>query len=105
MSISHRAADQIHFLSDLISGETDPIRRLVLANDIYQQAKKELGKQLQASAYNARSSYAAADISDMTGIEAGNIVYYARKHAERENLPLPRRQRIVLDNIIDLSRD
>lgn len=102
MSNMHRAMDQIHFLSDLIASEPDPIRRLAIAHEIYHQVRKQLRRSVYAAAYEARMQYAGKDISAVTDISAEKIHYYAKQHAQREGLPVPKRKNRV-EEFMDLS--
>lgn len=102
MSNLHRAMDQIHFLSDLIASEPDPIRRLTTAHEIYDQIRKQLRRSVYAAAYEARMHYASSDISSVTGLTAEKVNYYAKQHAQREGLPVPKRRKRV-EEFIDLS--
>lgn len=104
MQIGGKAIDQIHYLSDLIAVEQEPIRRLATAEAIYRHVTGILQKQLHSAAYEARVKYAVRDIEAMTGIDASRVSYYTRKHCERESLPMPKhRVRVSVDSYIDLS--
>ena len=106
MSTAAKISDQIHFLSDLVSIEQEPLRRLAIAEEVYRQAMAVLQKQLHAAAYEARTKYAIRDIETATGIDASRVSYYTRKHAHKNGLTIPgQRVRVRIDSFIDLSRE
>lgn len=96
--------DMLRGLVDSVAHDSDPVQRLRNLRQFRSDALRMALKARDEAAYDLRLRYSAEDAEALTGIPRRHIDYWVKRHRKANGLPpVPRRNRVDLTGVIDLS--
>lgn len=96
--------DSLTSLIDTINLEPDPAIRLASFTYLAEKYRELVIPERDKAAYEARTRYAASDVSRITGSDKQDIYYWTKRHCERTGEPRINRREIAdVSDAIDLS--